>query len=38
VPQNNPSNAKYRLMIEGWRRLPLPVANWLGPFIVKSLG
>jgi len=38
VPQNNPSNAKYKLMIEGWRRLPLPVANWLGPFIVKSLG
>ncbi|MEY3272017.1 MAG: hypothetical protein RLZZ341_918 [Pseudomonadota bacterium] len=38
VPQNNPSNAKYRLMIEGWRRLPLPVANWLGPLIVKSLG
>jgi FemAB-related protein (PEP-CTERM system-associated) len=38
VPQNNPANAKYRLMIEGWRRLPLPVANWLGPFIVKSLG
>ncbi|MCZ8174303.1 MAG: FemAB family PEP-CTERM system-associated protein [Burkholderiaceae bacterium] len=38
VPQNNPSNAKYKLMIEGWRRLPLPVANWLGPFFVKSLG
>jgi FemAB-related protein (PEP-CTERM system-associated) len=38
VPQNNPTNAKYKLMIEGWRRLPLPVANWLGPFIVKSLG
>ncbi len=38
VPQNNPSNARYRLMIAGWRRLPLPVANWLGPFIVKSLG
>lgn len=38
VPQNNPSNAKYRVMIEAWRRLPLPVANWLGPFVVKSLG
>ncbi len=38
VPQNNPSNAKYKLMIEAWRRLPLPVANWLGPFVVKSLG
>ena len=38
VPQNNPSNAKYKLMIETWRRLPLSVANWLGPFVVRSLG
>ncbi len=38
VPQNNPSNAKYKLMIQAWRRLPLGVANWLGPFIVRSLG
>jgi FemAB-related protein (PEP-CTERM system-associated) len=38
VPQNNPSNARYKLMIEAWRRLPLGVANWLGPFVVKSLG
>ena len=38
VPQNNPANAKYRLMIQAWRRLPLGVANWLGPHIVRSLG
>lgn len=38
VPQNNPANAKYRLMIEAWKRLPLPVANWLGPHIVRHLG
>jgi len=38
IPQNNPSNAKYRLMIEAWRRLPLGVANWLGPFVVRNLG
>ena len=38
VPQNNPANAKYQLMIEAWRRLPLGVANWLGPHIVRSLG
>ena len=38
VPQNNPANAKYRLMIETWRRLPLGVANWLGPYVVRSLG
>lgn len=38
VPQNNPNNPKYRLMIEAWRRLPIAVANGLGPFIVRSLG
>ena len=38
VPQNNPSNAKYKLMIETWRRLPLGVANWLGPLVVRHLG
>jgi FemAB-related protein (PEP-CTERM system-associated) len=38
VPQNNPANAKYRLLIETWRRLPIGVANWLGPFVVRNLG
>jgi FemAB-related protein (PEP-CTERM system-associated) len=38
VPQNNPANAKYKLMIETWRRMPLGLANWLGPFVVRSLG
>jgi FemAB-related protein (PEP-CTERM system-associated) len=38
VPQNNPSNAKFKLMIEAWRRLPIGVANWLGPFVVRNLG
>jgi len=38
VPQNNPSNAKYRLLIETWRRLPLALANRLGPYVVRSLG
>jgi FemAB-related protein (PEP-CTERM system-associated) len=38
VPQNNPSNAKYKLMIATWRRLPIGVANWLGPLVVRGLG
>jgi FemAB-related protein (PEP-CTERM system-associated) len=38
IPQNNPSNAKYRLFIEAWRRMPIGLANWLGPFIVRNLG
>jgi FemAB-related protein (PEP-CTERM system-associated) len=38
IPQNNPTNPKYRLLIRTWQRLPLPVANRIGPMIVRSLG
>jgi FemAB-related protein (PEP-CTERM system-associated) len=38
VPQNNPSNGKFRLLIEAWRRLPVPVANTVGPLVVRGLG
>jgi len=38
VPDHNPLNPKYRLFIRAWQRLPLPVANAIGPFIVRSLG
>jgi len=38
VPQNNPLNPKYRAFIALWKRLPLGVANRLGPLIVRSLG
>lgn len=38
VPDVNPLNPKYRLMVETWSRLPLPVANFFGPFIARSLG
>jgi FemAB-related protein (PEP-CTERM system-associated) len=38
VPQNNPNNPKYKLMIAAWRRMPLALANRLGPFIVRNLG
>ena len=38
IPQNNPKNPKYRLMIETWRRLPRPIVNWLGPHVVRGLG
>ncbi len=38
VPQNNPNNAKYKLLIATWRRLPIGLANWLGPFVVRNLG
>lgn len=38
IPQNNPNNSKYRLFIEAWRRMPIGLANWLGPHIVRNLG
>ncbi len=38
IPEHNPLNPKYKLMIETWRRLPLAVANLLGPHIVRGLG
>ena len=38
IPEHNPLNPKYRLFIAAWKRLPLPVANALGPHIVRGLG
>jgi len=38
IPQNNPNNPKYRFFIAAWRRMPISVANRLGPYIVRNLG
>jgi FemAB-related protein (PEP-CTERM system-associated) len=38
IPENNPLNPKYRALIALWRRLPIRVANALGPHLVKNLG
>ena len=38
IPNVNPLNPKYRLFIEAWKRLPLPVANTVGPWLSPSLG
>lgn len=38
IPENNPLNPKYRALIGLWKRLPLGVANALGPHIVRGLG
>lgn len=37
LPRLNPQNPKYRLAVAGWRRLPLPIANRLGPLLARSL-
>lgn len=38
IPDHNPLNPKYRLFIAAWKRLPLPVANLIGPHIVRGIG
>jgi len=38
IPEHNPLNPKYQLFIKAWRKLPLPIANLIGPHIVKDLG
>lgn len=38
VPQNNPSNPKYRTFIAMWRRLPRTLSDSIGPSIVRNLG
>lgn len=37
LPNVSPTNPKYRLMIETWKRLPLPLATRLGPHIVRGI-
>jgi FemAB-related protein (PEP-CTERM system-associated) len=38
LPDNNPLNPKYQLFIKMWKKLPLPLANLIGPHIVRNLG
>lgn len=38
LPNINPTNPKYRLFIDLWKRLPLPVSRALGPLLARSLG
>ncbi|HEY1506575.1 MAG TPA: FemAB family XrtA/PEP-CTERM system-associated protein, partial [Stellaceae bacterium] len=37
LPEINPLNPKYRLMVDGWKKLPLPIANTLGPPIARQI-
>ena len=38
LPQINPTNPRYGALIALWRHLPLPVANALGPYLIKGTG
>lgn len=35
IPDSNPLNPKLALPIEVWKRLPLPLTQWIGPKIVR---
>ena len=37
LPQLNPNNPRYALAIRWWKRMPLPLANRLGPLIVRNI-
>ena len=37
VPDVSPANRKYRLAIEMWKKLPVPLATRLGPRIVRGI-
>jgi serine/alanine adding enzyme len=37
LPQLKPENIRFRAAVELWKHLPLPVANGLGPLIVRSI-
>jgi FemAB-related protein (PEP-CTERM system-associated) len=37
VPNTSPTNPKFQMAIAMWKRLPVPVATWLGPSIVRSI-
>ncbi|MBN1826806.1 MAG: FemAB family PEP-CTERM system-associated protein [Candidatus Eisenbacteria bacterium] len=37
VPERSTASRKLRLFVEAWKRLPLPLARWLGPVIVRRI-
>ena len=38
VRDTNPTSAKYTLMVNNWKKMPLWLANRVGPFISRQLG
>jgi FemAB-related protein (PEP-CTERM system-associated) len=37
IPELHRENPRYRLAAQVWKRLPVPVANWLGPHVVRAI-
>lgn len=38
MPNLSPANPKFDLMVKAWTHLPLPLANFIGPHIVRNIG
>ena len=37
IPELKPDNGRFRLAVKLWKQLPMPIANGLGPHIVRSI-
>lgn len=37
LPNLNPTNPKYKILIDTWKKLPIGIANLIGPHIVKYI-
>jgi len=37
MPNVSPANPRYRLLINAWRRLPLPLTRLIGPRIIRNI-
>ena len=37
LPNTNPSNPKFKLLISAWKKLPLPITKTLGPRLIRYL-
>lgn len=37
MPNLSPENPKYKLFINAWKRMPLSIANILGPYLIKNI-
>ncbi|WP_417457258.1 FemAB family XrtA/PEP-CTERM system-associated protein [Kordiimonas sp.] len=38
LPDLSPQSGKYAVLVKVWKRLPLPVANLIGPMLARHLG
>jgi FemAB-related protein (PEP-CTERM system-associated) len=37
IPSLNPTNSKYQLAIQAWRKLPVSITQFVGPYLAKSI-